>query len=230
MDPFATKGIEYLLVIGYLVTLTLYWWYLRSSSLERPRLAEAPSQRFRLPVGTSAWFEVPERFHFHRGHTWALPGGEGIVRVGIDDLAQKLLGKPEALRLPSAGKRIEQGKPGWQFQVAGRTFDFLSPVRGKVVKVNPEVLRTPGIVCDDPYGRGWLMEVRVKGVSDVLKNLLTAGLARVWTDEAAERINRSMSGELGLVLQDGGTPVPGFARQMAGEGWHELASDILMTK
>lgn len=229
MEPFATKGIEYLLVMGYLLTLVLYWLFLRSASPQRPRLARATAPRYRPPMRFSAWFDVPEKFHFHRGHTWALPSGDGTVRVGIDDLAQKLLGKPEALKLPSAGKRIKQGSPGWQFEVGGHSFGFLSPVAGKVVKVNQDALSAPGVVCEDPYGRGWLLEVQVKKVGDALKNLLPTRLARAWTEESAERLNQMMSGDLGVVLQDGGTPVPGFARHMAGERWPEIASDILMT-
>jgi len=49
------------------------------------------------------------------------------------------------------------------------------------------------------------------------------------TQEAARRLDALMSPELGAVLQDGGLPVSGFARQLAGERWHELAAELLMT-
>jgi glycine cleavage system H lipoate-binding protein len=230
MDLFATKGIEYILVIGYLLTLILYWGFLRVYSPERPAAAEVPAGQPRLGSGTGDWFEIPEGFHFHRGHTWALPDAGNVFRVGIDDFAQKLLGPADALQLPLVGERLEQGEPGWRFFIGGHSQGFLSPVGGVVIEINQEVLEVPKTVCNDPYGRGWLLKVRVPQVSSVLKNLLPVHLARTWTKEATARLCAMMGRNLGVVLQDGGIAMSGIARQLAGENWRKVASEILMTE
>jgi len=229
VDPFATKGIEYILIFSYLFLLVPFWLY-------QSRISKRQMQP--VPVGTSAsragtlgsWFKVPEGYHFHLGHTWAQDDGGALLRIGIDDFAQQLLGVPSALLLPKVGEYLAQGEKGWQIQVGGKNVDLLSPLNGEVVAINEEVVRTPELVCQDPYGKGWLMKVRAARPKTALKNLLPVKLARTWMDETAARLGGLIQGELGPVLQDGGVPVSGFARQLAGDRWTELAEEFLMTQ
>lgn len=228
MDFLPTKGIEYLLVIAYLVTLIPVWWLLRRTSEEGAGSSVAVRERA-APSPESGWFDVPLDRLFHRGHTWAQSSRDGVLTVGIDDFAQKLLGQPDAVVLPAAGQVLEQGGPGWQLRVGDHLIDVLSPVPGEVVVVNDEAVRTPEIVGQDPYGRGWLLKVRTPNRTTALKNLMPGRLARVWADETADRISQMMGRELGVVLQDGGVPISGFARQLAGADWPRLAAELLMT-
>jgi glycine cleavage system H lipoate-binding protein len=222
MDFFATKGIEYLLVIGYLLLLIPFAWLLRRMAVEPTKTAAAPS-----PASPSPRF--PDGVYFHRGHTWAAPEGGNLVRVGIDDFAQRLMGPPTEFSLPSPGQHLVQGENGWQARVDGHTVDLLSPVQGEVVEVNHEVIGTPQLVCEAPYGRGWLLKIRVANAATALKNLLSPRLANVWMDEAHEELGILMQGDLGPVLQDGGLPVPGFAAQLAGDRWPEIAKRFFLT-
>lgn len=173
------------------------------------------------------WFTVPDRLHFHRGHTWAKPLGQGVFRIGIDDFAQRLLGAPKELRLPEAGTKLEQGAPGWTIQVDGEALDVLAPVGGEVVAANADALQNPSLVCDDPYGRGWLLDVKVPRPDVAVANLLSGNVAQAWMDNAAEDLSRMMGPPLGRVVQDGGIPVSGFARELAGDQWPYLARLLL---
>ena len=229
MDPFPTKGIEYLLMIGYLVLLIPFVWLLKWIAKE-PSPAREAATTSPKPAAPGKWFELPEGFHLHRGHTWAFPEGGEVLRVGMDDFAQRLIGKPAAMLLPKPGQRIEQGERGWQIRVNGDVVDLLSPVQGEVIEVNEEATRTPSLVCDDPYGRGWLMKVRVGHENTALKNLLPQRLARAWMDESKEQLGALVGDDLGPVLQDGGLPVSGFARQLAGDRWPEIAAKLLLTE
>jgi hypothetical protein len=102
-------------------------------------------------------------------------------------------------------------------------------VKGEVVEVNDEVIRSPQLVCDDPYERGWLLKVRAANAAAAVKNLLPQRLAGAWMDEVYEELGGLMGGELGVVLQDGGPPLPGFAAQVAGDRWPEIASRFFLT-
>jgi len=228
MDPFPTKGIEYLLMISYLLLVVPFGLLLRWIAKEPSAAKEAAAILPNTAPGNK-WFQLPEGFHLHRGHTWAFPEGGEVLRIGMDDFAQRLIGEPAAMMLPTPGQRIEQGERGWQLRVNGDVVDLLSPVQGEVVEVNEEAIRTPSLVCDDPYGKGWLLKVRVGRESTALKNLLPERLARAWLDEAGEQLGALMGSELGPVLQDGGVPVSGFARQLAGDRWPELARQLLLT-
>jgi len=231
MEFFPTKGIEYLLVIGYLLLLVPFVWALlgrRTTPQAVPVRATAPG-RARWAGASSIWFPLPEGLHFHRGHTWAVPEGGGVFRVGMDDFALRLLGRPESLELPQPGTELEQGETGWRFQVEGRALPLLSPVKGEVIEVNPEAVNNPDRVGDDPYGQGWLLKVRTSRAGGVLKNLLSGNLARAWMDDAVTRVSQQLLPQLGVVLQDGGELVEGFARQLDPEHWPEIAAEMLLT-
>ncbi len=221
-DPFATKGIEYLIVLGFLAVLPLFWRYLNGA----PRLARSrvlAAQRKTL----SGWFRLPEGALYHPGHSWAVPAGRGRFRVGLDDFAQKLLGMAGGITLPDVGTRLAKGAPGWALDIDGHRFDLPTPVAGSVVARNEAALRDPGLVNGDPYGQGWLLEVQAPWWRSGAQSLLRGGRAKEWLARAEAALRLRMIPEVGAVLQDGGVPVPGIARALSENGWEELARDLL---
>jgi glycine cleavage system H protein len=84
VDIFATKGIEYLLVIGFLLAVVPFWRILRvpaRTGIEAVRKAMA---------SVAQWFSLPEGLFYHQGHSWLMPQGAELVKVGVDDFAQKV--------------------------------------------------------------------------------------------------------------------------------------------
>jgi len=221
VDIFATKGIEYLIVIGFLVALVFYWKLLGNT---QPNPAPVSSRR-----SGRGWFTAPRDYLFHPGHAWAAPAGNLLFRVGMDDFAQQLVGEPSGLDLPNPGEELRQGELGWTVRVGPRSVRMLSPVDGIVESVNPEISGSPGIVNDDPYERGWLMKVRVGDSEKPQRNLLSADMARDWLDRAAEGLRAMWTRELGVALPDGGAPVKGFGRAMSDERWDDLAEELLLS-
>jgi glycine cleavage system H lipoate-binding protein len=86
---------------------------------------------------------VPAGVHLHPGHTWARLEPDGLVAVGADDFAHKLVG-PARVKLPALGEHVLQGEPALELGEAERTVPMLSPVDGTVVAVNaaPAMART----------------------------------------------------------------------------------------
>jgi glycine cleavage system H lipoate-binding protein len=225
MDFLPTKGVEYLLAIGYLLLLVPCWWLFAGRAGE-PELAPAAASAGGRGPG---WFRVPSGYHFHRGHTWARPDEGGLLRVGMDDFARLFLGRPRALLLPAVGERLEQGEKGWSVQVGGHEVPLLSPAQGEVAEINEEAVANPDLVQHDPYGRGWLLKIRTSRPAAGLRNLLPASLARPWMDETSRRLGTMMGADLGVVLQDGGVLVSGIARELGGEDWPRLAAEMFLT-
>jgi glycine cleavage system H protein len=226
VDLFATKGIEYLLVIGFLLVLVLYWRLLNQPAKAPLALRVAATRVAPL----RGWFQLAEGLYYHQGHTWAMPEDNDVVRIGIDDFAQSLLGKPQSINLPRIGTRIEQGEKGWNLQVDSKSIDMLSPVNGEVVAINEEIIESPDLVNQDPYGKGWLAKVRVSKLKTDIKNLLSGRLATAWIQETQDALRERMTGHLGLALQDGGLPVTGIARILSPENWDEMAMEFLLSK
>ncbi len=223
VDIFATKGIEYLLVISGLLFFTFFWRFLRRPAVAVYREAE------NFVSAISDWFHLPpEGMYFHQGHSWAAPEGGEVVRVGMDDFAQKLLGKIDAIKFPQVGSHVAQGEKAWSLQVGSKSIDMLSPVDGEILSVNESLLSSPESIGKDPYGHSWLMKVQAPRVSANIKNLLSGALARKWMDGVRENLLARMNYNLGVVSQDGGVPVDGIARNLDRERWDEIVREFFL--
>lgn len=222
-DLFATKGIEYMLVIAYLVLLVACWRFIF------PRASHASQPAEAQPEPVSRWFFLPDGFYFHQGHAWAAPLGEHVMRVGMDDFAQKLLGLTASVELPEVGEQLAQGEIAWQVRlVDGHALPMVSPVEGEVIAINPEVLKSPSLVNSEPYDGGWLFQVRVINPMAARRNLLSGDLARVWIEAISEKLGDVRGAELGIVLPDGTVGNSGIARAISPHEWERVARHFLL--
>jgi glycine cleavage system H lipoate-binding protein len=222
IDIYATKGIEYLIVIAFLAAFVLFCRYMYRTGGKGAGAAIAPE--------SAARFRVPEGLYYHQGHGWLRPEPSQTGVVGLDDFAQKLIGRLDSIVLPGVGYRMTQGEKAWYLVVDNVSIPMLSPVDGEVVEVNTEALKSPEIVRQDPYGKGWLLKVRSRRIAADTKNLLSGKLARAWMENALEKLQPANPENLGPVLADGGFPVEGIARILGGDKWAELAKAHLMTE
>ncbi len=224
-NMFATKGIEYILIISFLVLFIFYWIYLNR-----------PARSAEVTVGESVrtslvdWFHLANGFFYHQGHSWAKVDSPNLVRVGIDDFAQKLLGEPSGIHLPKIGSQIEQGNKGMSLQFDSAIIDVLSPVSGEVVEINKNVLDSTSLINNSPYENGWLFKVKSNKIKTNLKNLLSGNLAKSWMEDTVNRIGTTMSGDASLVFQDGGQIISGFAKELSPENWEHFARSFFLTE
>lgn len=234
LSIYPAKLLEYSLAIGYLLLFIPFWRYVQGGRREavaatatatKRALAAAPRARAARPAAPG-WFHVPAGVHLHPGHTWARLEPDGLVAVGADDLAHKLVA-PGRVELPALGAHVMQGEPAVEMGDEDRTVPLLSPVEGTVVAVNP-AMREKGD-GRDPYRDGWLFKVKAPRLAANLRQLLTDGPARRYMEEAEAQLALRLSPELGQVLQDGGTPIHGVARALAGDEWDDLARQFFLT-
>jgi len=214
---FSTKGIEYLLVIAYLLLLPPFWILLTRGirRATKSRVAAVARQQAR-------WFPIPKDVFVHPGHTWVRPGSNDTVELGWDAFAAKLVGNVDAFNLPRPGQTIHAGEPLCEFTVADQAFEILSPVTGTVVETNSEVTNNPVTANDDPYQTGHFARVRVANRKASLNNLINAEEANHWMDGLAQQVLTAITGSTAPVLQDGGEPIAGFAKEIGGENWQNL--------
>jgi glycine cleavage system H lipoate-binding protein len=180
----------------------------------------------RAPAGPG-WFQVPAGVWLHPGHTWARLEADGLVAIGADDFAHKLVGAAH-VELPQVGHHVVQGEPALELGDGEKAVPMLSPVDGTVVAVNPSA-RKGADGLSDPYGSSWLFKVKAPRLAVNLRQLLRDGPARRFMAEAESQLALRLAPELGLVLQDGGTPVHGLARALSGDGWDETARQFFLT-
>ena len=120
--------------------------------------------------------EIPPDLYYTSEHEWVQRVGDDTVRVGITDFAQSSLGDVVFVQLPDAGADLTAGESFGEVESTKSVSDLYSPVTAKVVAVNGDLEGSPQLVNSDPYGEGWLLELRVDADSleDGLRGLLNA--------------------------------------------------------
>ena len=102
--------------------------------------------------------EIPKDLRYTKDHEWARKAG-GVVVVGVTAHAQEALGDVVYVELPKLGAPVTAGKAFGVIESTKAVSELFAPVSGKVVKVNDDLADSPQTVNQDPYGRGWLVEV-----------------------------------------------------------------------
>ena len=108
--------------------------------------------------------------------------------VGLTDYAQDKLGEVIFVELPEEGAMVIRGDTCGTIESVKSVEDLLAPVSGEVVSVNDDVLDAPEAINEDPYGEGWLFEVRLEDNSE---------LDKLMTEEEYDSLLDSMEGEDG---------------------------------
>ncbi|MBM4160883.1 MAG: glycine cleavage system protein GcvH [Ignavibacteria bacterium] len=108
----------------------------------------------------------PENLKYTKDHEWIrVEGGTGWI--GITDYAQGELGDVVYVELPSAGAKLQQGKSFGTIEAVKAVSDLYAPIGGEVVEVNGDIQNTPDLVNKDPYGRGWMVKVRIADPAEI---------------------------------------------------------------
>jgi glycine cleavage system H lipoate-binding protein len=172
---------------------------------------------------------MPEGLYYHRGHTWARPLDGSTVLVGIDDFARRLVGSAATVVAPAPGDWLHQGDRAFSLKLDGRVAGLVSPVEGEVVAVNPDLAGKSGLVSDDPYGRGWVLQVKAPKLATSLRNLLSGRLARKWMEDSREALELRLMAFAGSVVQDGGEPLGDLGAHLPKADWERLVHEFLLS-
>ncbi|MFD8418677.1 glycine cleavage system protein GcvH [Streptomyces sp. NPDC059466] len=104
---------------------------------------------------------VPNELKYTRDHEWVRVTRDGVVRVGITDHAQKELGDIVFAELPAAGTSMSAGDPFGTLESVKAVTEVYAPVSGEVIALNDELNDAPERVNEEPYGDGWLIEIKL---------------------------------------------------------------------
>jgi glycine cleavage system H protein len=109
--------------------------------------------------------DIPPDLHYTVEHEWVRRSGEDTVRVGITDFAQSALGDVVFVQLPEVGTELTAGESFGEVESTKSVSDLYAPVSGTVSAVNADLEGSPQLVNSEPYGGGWLLDVRVSDVA-----------------------------------------------------------------
>ena len=102
---------------------------------------------------------LPDDLRYSEEHEW-VSADEETMRIGISDFAQDQLGDIVFVELPEIGARFGKGDEFATLESVKAVSEVYMPVGGEVLRVNPELEDAPELVNADPYGQGWLIEIK----------------------------------------------------------------------
>jgi len=102
----------------------------------------------------------PEDLRYTKEHEWIRVSGD-TGTIGITDHAQNELGDVVFVEFPKVGAKLAAGKPLGTIESVKAVSEIFCPVAGEVLEVNSALLEAPETVNADPYGKGWLVRLRI---------------------------------------------------------------------
>jgi len=105
--------------------------------------------------------DYPQDLRYTAEHEWVKTGEDDVVRVGITSFAQDALGDVVYVSLPAVGDTLSAGDSCGEVESTKSVSDLYAPLSGEIVAVNDALDRAPELVNADPYGQGWMYEVRL---------------------------------------------------------------------
>lgn len=108
----------------------------------------------------------PSSLRFTKSHEWVSVEGD-IATIGISAFAVAELTDVVHIELPAAGEKVAAGSEFGEIESVKAVSELNAPVSGEITEVNEELEGDLGQLSEDPYGKGWMIKVRMKNPSEV---------------------------------------------------------------
>lgn len=220
---FDTKGIEYLIIIAFLILIIPFWYILNAKKTAHVTVP-GHLQHFGA--------KVPMGIFFSRNHTWAWLETSGLARTGIDDFILRVTGKLNLKILCIEGDIVKKGDLIAEATRDGKKLRILSPVSGKISGINKSL--DTEILATDPYGEGWIYRMEPSAWKAETQSFMLAGEARSWLNKELERFRDMVAGLISgvpgaeaTVLQDGGEIAGHPLAELNKEAWAVFEKSFL---
>ncbi len=108
---------------------------------------------------------TPDDLKYTPEHEWVKELDAETVRIGITDFAQDSLGDIVYVQLPDVGDEVTGGAPMGELESTKSVSDLFAPLSGTVTAQNDTLDASPQLCNTDPYGDGWIVEIRISDPS-----------------------------------------------------------------
>lgn len=225
---FETKGIEYIIVIFFLLILIPFWIFVNRKVPVGKQIQQA------INVLTAGILNIPQGLFFSKNHTWVYLEKTGNAKIGIDDFLQKVVGEVQIVPLKSSGEQVQKNDVLAEIEQNGKRLKIVSPISGEVIATHlPE--NKLGLPNSDPYEEGWFYALKPSNWKAETSGFFLAEEATNWIKNELERLkdflNVSMakySGEsAALAFQEGGELVANPLSHVQPEIWDDFQKQFL---
>jgi glycine cleavage system H protein len=158
-------------------------------------------------------------------HTWVKNLWGRNVKVGLDDVARRIVSGVSSLTLPPVGTRLRRGDMLVAVRCGERLVAIPSPVDGVVLERNGSLLTQPALIEHEPYGAGWVLRIETADRNPA--EGYRGSVSKRWLREENLRLNRFLESRLGMAAADGGTLTAPPSKLLGDAEWREAAQSFL---
>lgn len=115
---------------------------------------------------------IPDNLKYTKEHEWISVDGD-TATVGITDFAQRELGDIVYVEVDTEGEELDQDEVFGTVEAVKTVSDLFMPISGEVLEFNEALEDEPELINKDPYGKGWIIKVKIKNTAE-LDTLLDA--------------------------------------------------------
>ncbi len=228
-DIFATKGIEYLIIITFLILLIPFWLVLNKQVEMKIKIQQA------LGFLSAGILRIPQGLFYSKNHTWMYMEKSGTAKVGLDDLLLHITGEVKFKIHKNPGDMIIKGDLLTEIDQNGKLLRIFSPVSGKITNINATINENPGMFNEDPYGKGWICKIKPSNWVAETKACYFAEEATNWSATELERFKDFLAVSVKnyapepalLILQDGGELCDHSLSALPHEIWRDFENEFL---
>ena len=109
---------------------------------------------------------IPADLKYVASHEWLKLEDDGIITVGITDHAQDLLGDVVFVELPEVGRTVSADEEIAVVESVKAASDVYAPIAGEIIEINDELVDSPELANEDPYGKAWFFKIKPTNVAD----------------------------------------------------------------
>lgn len=184
-------------------------------------------QNPKTPAESLRGFLLRPDLYLHPRHLWVSAPAEtvGEAHIGIDDFAQKLIGRIDRLSVPPEGSSVRENSVCLLVHSGKKTVRMVAPIDGTVQAVNRSVIADPSVINRDPYEEGWILSMHPSG--EGVRNLMHGAVAEKWLDWEVERLQRMFTSDLGITATDGGESLTDISGRLNEAQWSRIIAMFL---
>lgn len=170
-------------------------------------------------LATSLGLNYSDDRFYHRGHTWVKPAEDGTFTIGLDELAEHLVGNPDSIKMPEVGAEMEVNQTAWRMKKNGAEIQVRAPIEGTIVAVGGPK-------------EGWYLKIRSRlDPRDpmTLRHLLRGPEVHGWLSRELERLQLQLRApNTPPALADGGMLMPGLMDAVPNADWDAVLADTFL--
>jgi glycine cleavage system H protein len=109
---------------------------------------------------------VPDNLKYTKDHEWLRVEGD-MGYIGVTDFAQGELGDIVFVEIETVGETLKKEEVFGTIEAVKTVSDMFMPIGGEILEMNPEIEEKPEVVNKDPYGKGWMIKIKITDSSEI---------------------------------------------------------------